>query len=184
MSARRGVLTVGGGGGGGGSGGRRAGGRAHARRAGRPLARAPPCAALTRAPPPPALGPAPPRTARRYSASKAYVDYFSRSLHREYAARGVWVSCQSPYFVASKMSKIRVASLFTPSPDQWARSAVAAIGAPGGDADSTVPYWPHALQDGVMLGLPRWAVTSYVMSLHAGLRARFLKKVAKDAKAQ
>ena len=135
-------------------------------------------------PRPPWAPPAPPHTARRYSASKAYVDYFSRSLHREYAARGVWVSCQSPYFVASKMSKIRVASLFTPSPDQWARSAVAAIGAPGGDADSTVPYWPHALQDGVMLGLPRWAVTSYVMSLHAGLRARFLKKVAKDAKAQ
>lgn len=122
--------------------------------------------------------------ARRYSASKAYVDYFSRSLHREYAGRGVWVSCQSPYFVASKMSKIRVASLFAPSPDQWARAAVAAIGAPGGDADSTVPYWPHALQDGVMLGLPRWAATSYIMSLHADMRARFLKKVAKDAKAQ
>ena len=121
---------------------------------------------------------------RRYSASKAYVDFFSRSLHREYAPRGIWVSCQSPYFVASKMSKIRAASLFTPSPDGWVRAAVAAIGAPGGDADSTVPYWPHAVQDWVLRSLPRWAVTSYVVGLHKGLRARYLKKVEKDAKAQ
>jgi 17beta-estradiol 17-dehydrogenase / very-long-chain 3-oxoacyl-CoA reductase len=91
----------------------------------------------------------------------------------------VWVSCQSPYFVASKMSKIRAASLFTPSPDGWARAAVAAIGAPGGDADSTVPYWPHALQDWVMQTLPRSVVTSYVMGLHAGLRKKYLAKAAK-----
>jgi len=82
------------------------------------------------------------------------------------------------------MSKIRVTSLFTPSPDQWARSAVAAIGAPGGDADSTVPYWPHALQNSVLQSMPRWALSSYFMGLHVSLRSRFLKKAAKDAKAQ
>ena len=114
----------------------------------------------------------------QYSASKAYVDFFSRSLARENAGRGVWVSTQSPYFVASKMSKIRAASLFTPSPETWAAAAVAAIGAPGGDADSTVPYAPHALQHAVGQALPRWVMTAYQMSLHKGLRARYLKKVA------
>ena len=123
--------------------------------------------------------------AAEYSASKAYVDFFSRSLAREYGPKGIWISCQSPYFVATKMSKIRYANLFAPSPDGWARAAVNAIGASGGDADSTVPYWAHALQDAVMQHAPRFAVTSYLMDLHHSMRSKFLKKVAeKDGKAQ
>ena len=103
------------------------------------------------------------------------MDFFSRSLHEEYKGRGIIVQCQAPYFVASKMSRVRSASLATPSPDAWAAAAVAAItsGAPAG---STVPYWPHALQDSLLRALPTSALRAYVMSLHLDLRRRFLKK--------
>lgn len=63
-----------------------------------------------------------------YSASKAYVDYFSRSLHYELKSFGVHVQCQSPYFVTSKLSKIRSTSLTVPNPDDFAVAAVNAIG--------------------------------------------------------
>lgn len=56
-----------------------------------------------------------------YSASKAYVDYFSRSLNHELAGSGVDVQCQSPYFVTTKLSKLRNPSVFIPSPADFVR---------------------------------------------------------------
>jgi len=40
-----------------------------------------------------------------YSGTKAFVDFFSRSMHAEYADRGIVVQCQSPYLVSTAMSK-------------------------------------------------------------------------------
>jgi 17beta-estradiol 17-dehydrogenase / very-long-chain 3-oxoacyl-CoA reductase len=106
------------------------------------------------------------------------VDYFSRSLHHEYAGKGITVTCQSPYFVATKLAKIRAASLFAPSPSTFAKAAVAAIA----DGDSTVPYWPHALQDTIIRALPAWILSPYLMSMHLGLRKRYLKKLEAEKK--
>ena len=39
------------------------------------------------------------------------------------------LQCQVPYFVATKMSKIRKASLTVPSPAAFAAAGIAAIGA-------------------------------------------------------
>jgi 17beta-estradiol 17-dehydrogenase / very-long-chain 3-oxoacyl-CoA reductase len=115
-----------------------------------------------------------------YSASKAYVDFFSRSLHYEYAAKGVSVQCVSPYFVTSKLSKLRHASLFTPSPDSYAAAAVASIGRGGA---SIVPYWPHAVQDWVLQRLPHWLLARQLVPMHLGMRKRFLAKQAAPAAA-
>lgn len=110
-----------------------------------------------------------------YSASKAYVDFFSRSLATELASKGVLVQCQSPYFVLSKLSKLRDkdASLFNITPQAYARASLAAID----DGASVVPYWSHALQDWVLQTLPEWLVSRFLMNLHHGIRARFLKKL-------
>ena len=40
----------------------------------------------------------------QYSASKGYVENFTRSLAVEYAGKGVHFQCQSPYFVATAMT--------------------------------------------------------------------------------
>lgn len=109
-----------------------------------------------------------------YSGAKAYIDFFSRSLHHELKQFNVHVQCQSPYFVTSKMSKIRKPTLTTPNPDTYAASAVAAIGA----GDSVVPFWAHWLQDTVMLSLPHALLSPVLVSMHMALRKRFLKKLA------
>lgn len=63
-----------------------------------------------------------------YAASKAYVDTLSVSLTAECRACGVDVQVQPPYFVATKMSKIRRASLTVPTPRVWVQAAMRHVG--------------------------------------------------------
>jgi len=85
---------------------------------------------------------------------------------------------QFPYFVATKMAKIRKPTVFAPSPEAFARSMLAAIG--NGEVKS-VPHWSHKIQDWVALSLPDWLLKTGVMSMHSGLRASYLKKLARKA---
>ncbi|KAK9108350.1 hypothetical protein Syun_024361 [Stephania yunnanensis] len=81
-----------------------------------------------------------------YAATKSYIREWSRSIYVEYKDQGIDVQYQLPLYVATNMAA-RVASvegpsLFTPSPDDYARAAIRCIG-----YDSiTSPYWAHALQ--------------------------------------
>jgi 17beta-estradiol 17-dehydrogenase / very-long-chain 3-oxoacyl-CoA reductase len=115
-----------------------------------------------------------------YSATKGYIDMFSRSLELEYASAGIKVQCQVPYFVTSKLSKIRNTNLVTPDPDGWARAAVPQIGY----GNSVVPYPMHALQHYILQNAPQFIVRYLILSHHKGIRARALKKKAKEGKAQ
>ena len=47
-----------------------------------------------------------------------------------------------PFFVSTKLSKIRRASLMVPTPETYVRSALSTLGV----QTSTYGYWPHALQ--------------------------------------
>lgn len=107
-----------------------------------------------------------------YSASKAFIEFFSRSLHTELKGKGVHVQCQIPYFVATKMSKIRSASLFVPSTVSYARASVRQIGY---DA-VVVPYWSHGLQDAVLACLPDWLSIRLLMPTRLSIRKRGMKK--------
>lgn len=113
-----------------------------------------------------------------YAGTKAFVEAFSRSLAGEYARRGLTVTCQSPYFVVSKLSKIRAASLGVPTPAAYAAAAVAAIG----DGPSTVPYLAHAAQDAVVQGAPHFLLSRLTLSMHESIRARFMAKRARESK--
>jgi len=117
---------------------------------------------------------------RADSASKAFVDFFSRSLALECAPKGVLVQCHTPYFVVSEMSKIKTPSLLTPSADDYAAASLAALGSGGA---TIVPYWPHTLQDALLLSLPEWLQARIVMGIHTGLRARYIKKLERAATA-
>lgn len=107
-----------------------------------------------------------------YSGTKAFVDFFSRSLHHELASSGVFVQCQSPYFVVSKLSKIRRSSLTTPKPEAYAKAAVNAIGS----GSSVVPFWTHKVQDWVMQHLPESLAVSQLLTMHKALRKRYMAK--------
>ena len=108
-----------------------------------------------------------------YAGSKAYINQFSRSMDEELKAFNIRVQDQCPFFVTTKISKIRKPRLDAPTPKAWARAAVKQIGY---ETDRT-PYWSHGLMLMVIRSVcPAWAVNSFVTSLHKGMRKRFYKK--------
>lgn len=112
-----------------------------------------------------------------YGAAKSYVTTFAKALNTEYASSGIHAQCQVALFVATKLAKIRKASLFVASPSGYARAAVAAIG-----YESVVsPFWSHALQIWAMSAVPEWIVNKVVLGMHKGIRKAGLKKEGKNA---
>lgn len=98
----------------------------------------------------------------------------------ELSDTGVHVQCQVPLFVATKLAKIKRASLFVPSPAGYARAAVAAIGYEA----LLSPFWAHAIQIWLMSALPDWLVARYViLPMHKAIRKAGLKKDAAAAAA-
>lgn len=114
-----------------------------------------------------------------YSGTKAYVDFFSRSLDVAYASKGITVQCQAPYFVTSKLSKIRKTSLTVPSPEAYVKHAVRQIGY----GASVVPFPAHAITNFVIQQvLPRFLVAKGIFSMHVGIRKKAYKKMASSKK--
>ncbi|KAI9798742.1 MAG: hypothetical protein M1833_004572 [Piccolia ochrophora] len=123
-----------------------------------------------------------------YSGSKAFLNHWSASLASELKPHGVEVQLILSYLVASAMSKIRRASAFTPNPRTFVRSALGKIGRSGGAqglAHTSTPYWGHAL---IQWWLAKTVGTSTAFVVdrnkvaHESIRARALKKLARDAK--
>lgn len=96
----------------------------------------------------------------------------SESMNVEMAAKGIHVQCQVPLLVATKLAKIRKASLTAPSPKSYAKAGVAAIGY----GAVVSPFWSHKLQLFALSLIP--FSEKYVFGMHKGLRARALKKLA------
>ena len=85
-----------------------------------------------------------------YSSCKAFVNYFSICLEREYRDRGIVVQGVNPYFVATNMSKIRKGNLWIPNPQVFTDSALATVGL----ERVTNGYWTHNITEWIMDLLP------------------------------
>jgi len=117
-----------------------------------------------------------------YSAAKQYVAMMTKSWAAEYAhIPDLHFQCQTPMFITSKLSKIRKPTMSTPTPQNYAKVAVRAIGY----ENEVSPYWAHSLQLAVLHAMPDSFRDSYVMGLHRDLNKRALKKKAqKEAEAK
>jgi len=119
-----------------------------------------------------------------YSATKAYVDFFTRGLAMEYESLGVTVQCVMPGYVVSNMSKIRRANLIAPLPDQFVRSALGRLGV----ESRTTGYWAHDLMLFCTTELlPSWIADWVTFKQLAQIRVRALKKkdkLEKEKKSQ
>lgn len=111
-----------------------------------------------------------------YAAAKMFVESFSVSLDAEYKSKGIRVQCQIPFYVATKLAKLRK-SFTVPTAENYVWMAMRWVGHGG----VVQPYWIHALQGWVMKSLPHAMLENGVMSMHAGIRKRGLKKDAKLA---
>uniref|UniRef100_A0A3P9N5Y5 Hydroxysteroid (17-beta) dehydrogenase 12b n=1 Tax=Poecilia reticulata TaxID=8081 RepID=A0A3P9N5Y5_POERE len=108
-----------------------------------------------------------------YSASKAFVDFFSRGLQAEYKSKGIIIQSVLPFFVATKLSKIRRPTLDRPSPARYVAAELNTVGL----QTQTNGYLPHAIMGWVTTALlPAKMLNSYVMGMGLSQRARYLKK--------
>ncbi|NXX13440.1 DHB12 reductase, partial [Podargus strigoides] len=108
-----------------------------------------------------------------YSATKAFVDYFTRGLHAEYKSKGIIVQSVLPYYVATKMSRIRKPTFYTPSPETYARAALGTVGL----QTRTNGCLSHALLGWLCSLLPTPAIINLSMKSNKQIRARYLKKM-------
>jgi 17beta-estradiol 17-dehydrogenase / very-long-chain 3-oxoacyl-CoA reductase len=109
-----------------------------------------------------------------YSAAKSFIEKFTIALHAEYKTKGISVQCQIPFYVSTKLAKMRK-SFSVPTPDAFAKLGVKCI---GHDDPVVSPYWVHAVMGYFMDRLPTSVVASVIMSMHQGIRKRGLKKDA------
>lgn len=114
-----------------------------------------------------------------YSGAKSFVEKFSRALNAEYRGKGVTCQCQVPFYVATKLAKMR-RSLMVPTPAEYVARAIGWIGYPDAVAQ---PFWLHAAQGWVLSALPDYVVASAIRGMHLATRKKGLKKdqaVAED----
>ncbi|XP_010009923.1 PREDICTED: estradiol 17-beta-dehydrogenase 12, partial [Nestor notabilis] len=111
-----------------------------------------------------------------YSATKAFVDFFSRGLEAEYKSKGIIVQSVLPYYVATKMSKIRKPTFDKPSPETYVRAALGTVGL----QSQTNGCIPHALMGWLFSFLPASTVINILMKTNKQIRARYLKKMKEN----
>ncbi|XP_072258112.1 very-long-chain 3-oxoacyl-CoA reductase-like [Pyxicephalus adspersus] len=63
-----------------------------------------------------------------YSASKVFVDFFSRGLHVEYKSKGITVQSVMPLLVSTDMTYKMNTNIFVKSPEEFAREALNTVG--------------------------------------------------------
>ncbi|KAG7281858.1 hypothetical protein CRUP_031107 [Coryphaenoides rupestris] len=84
-----------------------------------------------------------------YSASKAFVDFFSRGLQEEYRRQGIIIQSVLPFFVATKMTRIRKPTLDKPTPERYVAAELSTVGL----QSQTNGYFPHAVMGWITTNL-------------------------------
>ncbi|KAJ3188486.1 hypothetical protein HK101_009149 [Irineochytrium annulatum] len=116
-----------------------------------------------------------------YSASKAFLRYWSQALAMEVKKSGVHVEHVTTYFVVTAMSKIRKPSFTTPTPRQYVRSVLSRTG----KFIDSAPFPSHGLLMWIMNNFTTETMRiQYSNNLHVDIRKRALKKRAREAKQQ
>jgi len=111
-----------------------------------------------------------------YSASKIYVDYFSRALSHEVRNSGVTVQTLVPFYIATNLTKfsdfIGRPSLLVPNAQTFVSSALSTVGV----CNRTTGYWSHELQFFAASLFPTWFWVRYGAVMQLFLRRDALKK--------
>lgn len=115
----------------------------------------------------------------QYGAAKGYVSQMTKALHYEYASKGIYVTCHVPFYVATKLAKLRDANLMVASPAQYARAAINALVNKRGIVVS--PFWSHAVQLSAMQALPEWLAAKIADFAHQGIRKAGIAKDKRNA---
>ncbi|XP_047124550.1 very-long-chain 3-oxoacyl-CoA reductase [Hydra vulgaris] len=107
-----------------------------------------------------------------YSASKVMVNFFGQALDAEYKNQGVSSQVITPFFVATKLSKLRANGLFIPSVEAYAAQTVNAMGL----STTMMGFWSHEIINFVISLLPQSIVNREIFKSMNGLRKQWLSK--------
>ncbi|KAI1720353.1 short chain dehydrogenase domain-containing protein [Ditylenchus destructor] len=103
-----------------------------------------------------------------YSATKKYMCWLSSVLRKEYGNTGITIQSVCPMLVATKMSKVRKSSYFTPTPAEFAKTAVRTIG----HVSETTGCFPHQLLAEILFNLlPDFLVDRIITNWNVKTRA-------------
>ncbi|XP_014398783.1 PREDICTED: very-long-chain 3-oxoacyl-CoA reductase isoform X1 [Myotis brandtii] len=108
--------------------------------------------------------------------AEAFVDFFSQCIHEEYKSKGIFVQSVLPFFVATKLAKIRKPSLTVPSSEAYVKSALKTVGL----KTRTNGYPIHSLMGTIVCMLPPSLNLKLAMHMGKSTRARYLKKAKKN----
>lgn len=122
-----------------------------------------------------------------YSGSKAFLQHWSTSLAAELKSSNVDVYLVLSYLVCSAMSKIKRPSMMIPTPRPFVRATLGKIGLGGTQevAYSYTPWWSHALMQWWVektVGFGNSLGVGINLKMHQDIRARALRKAAREAK--
>lgn len=115
-----------------------------------------------------------------YSATKKYVSWLTAILRKEYEHQGITVQTIAPMMVATKMSKVKRTSFFTPDGAVFAKSALNTVG----NTSDTTGYITHQLQLELMDLIPTFIRDKILTNMSVGTRAAALRKKEREAKSQ
>jgi len=107
-----------------------------------------------------------------YSATKTYVNVFSKIIQQEYARDGIRVEILAPLWVETKLSKMR-RSFFIPSAHEYVSYAMNTLGSRIGPHAG---YLLHDLAQFFITLLPESMAMSQLRTLHQDIRVRALRK--------
>jgi 17beta-estradiol 17-dehydrogenase / very-long-chain 3-oxoacyl-CoA reductase len=111
-----------------------------------------------------------------YAGAKSFVEKFSRALNAEYRSKGITCQCQTPFYVATKLAKMRK-SLTVPTATEYVQQAIKWVGYP----DALVqPFYLHAIQGWIMHQIPDFLLAQGIYSMHMAIRSKGLKKDARQ----
>ncbi|KAM3851464.1 very-long-chain 3-oxoacyl-CoA reductase isoform 1-T1 [Vipera latastei] len=111
-----------------------------------------------------------------YSAAKGFADIFSQALSLEYQDKGVLVQTVQPYFVMTKMSKLRRANIFRPTPEQYVKYSLNTL-----DQERvTCGYPSHTFLKWFAKKMPAWYIQKTITDTALKSRAYYLKKLKEN----
>jgi len=112
-----------------------------------------------------------------YSASKAYVNSFTQSLQVEYSDKGISFEVLTPYFIETKLSKMRK-SMTIPTPQAYVTEVLSTLGGKVG------PHAGFAMHDVLLLvlqSIPYSVSLPLLLKQHQDVRGRVLRKKEREA---
>lgn len=107
-----------------------------------------------------------------YAATKAYINNWSIGLNVENQRNNIRFEVLTPFYVTTKLSKIRRESILEPNPTKYAKAALGTVGS----YTSRCGYLPHELMAFFANTLPSSLTLGYIFKLHNNIRKRYFAK--------